>query len=103
MFYYSFTSQVVLKHLNEFGASIIVDFKRKNKLKERHVEDGGIGGGGGSIELSGRWWRKKQRGFYSRVRTEDGSSQGSSHMGARSSATASNVGFNLEKWVECRG
>ena len=53
MFYYSFTSQVVLKHLNEFGASIIVDFKRKNKLKERHVEDGGIGGGGGSIELSG--------------------------------------------------
>ena len=46
-------SQVVLKHLNEFGASIIVDFKRKNKLKERHVEDGGIGGGGGSIELSG--------------------------------------------------
>ena len=27
--------------------------QKKNKLKERHVEDGGIGGGGGSIELSG--------------------------------------------------
>ena len=51
----SFTSQVVLKHLNEFGASIIFycGLQKKNKLKERHVEDGGIGDGGGSIELSG--------------------------------------------------
>ena len=29
----SFTSQVVLKHLNEFGASIIVDFKRRINWK----------------------------------------------------------------------